>query len=972
MEDLPVDLAETEAASLWNAIACAWHPKLLAQSASLPLLRQAESQYGYPGRRIVLVPSSAEAWMPHEWRTVLREQDHVILDGCTERSEYLSAIAQHVPAPVIEGGATISTAAGDFLFAEDFVAFGTVVVQLQLLSRRRHHYVDPDQILLTAEMRAAATAAVTGDEDTARQHLQKAWDQLREVRERIYPQACFLLDLCLPGEQDSAEVILSALESGSPVNLLCSASELRQATESSPAALDMLAQAAADGRLQILGGHAIESRTGLGSMAALINDLQQGASELQHLLGITPRHWARRRFGLTASLPAVLSWLGYESALHVALDDGLYPDRERSQFDWQAPDGSLIAAASRIPIAIDSAAGFQKLADRLNETMQEDQTAALFLARLPQTRGPWLTDLKKAAAWAPVLGEFASMDSVCQNASGSRLAELNQHSDYLSPALIQSSVLRTEPPITGPALIRCWQQELESLRQLVAIARIMRAELTQTAVEDQLQGLQQRLADAELLHVDIETMLPEKQPQLDSAWAGLRQALKLLREDVADAISARIPSQPAAVRGLLLLNTLPFSRIHEVHWPAGWQRPAAEAAVEAAQAAGTHSGSGHSADERLLVKLPPGGFVWLHEADSGRPVQALTTAGKREPPLAEPLKLRNRHFEVTLSERTGGVASVVYHGQRGNRLSQQAGFRFEREITLPDDGFGEVRKTSYAVPRLVQQRVLDSGSVFAALETTTEFFSPQDGALLGRVVQVTAVDRVRPRLQLQLTLQDAGAVPVKGNPWLAGWCCRFAWEQESAIVHRSVLGQSAGFRLERIESPDYVEAEDGSRRLVIVSDGRPWHRKAGPRMLDSLLICEGETERTFRFWVDFDQPHPLRTAEEMLTPVVEYPVEGRVPTGTASAWILGLSAKNVQLVSGDYQQRRPAESDLLTLILSETDGIGGDCFIRTARRPAGAWQMHPGRQAKSALTLSPDGVLVPLSAWQLKEIQLTF
>jgi hypothetical protein len=34
--------------------------------------------------------------------------------------------------------------------------------------------------------------------------------------------------------------------------------------------------------------------------------------------------------------------------------------------------------------------------------------------------------------------------------------------------------------------------------------------------------------------------------------------------------------------------------------------------------------------------------------------------------------------------------------------------------------------------------------------------------------------------------------------------------------------------------------------------------------------------------------------------------------------------------------------------------------------------MHPGRQAKSTLTLSPEGVLVPLSAWQLKEIQLTF
>ncbi|MFM7924188.1 MAG: hypothetical protein ACKPJJ_28545, partial [Planctomycetaceae bacterium] len=137
------------------------------------------------------------------------------------------------------------------------------------------------------------------------------------------------------------------------------------------------------------------------------------------------------------------------------------------------------------------------------------------------------------------------MDLLCQNASGSRLAELHQHSDYLSPALIQSSVLRTEPPITGPALIRCWQQELESLRQLVAIARIMRAELSPISADQQLQEVQQRLADTELLHVDLDTMLPEKQPQLDSAWAGLRQALKLLRDDVADAISARIPAQPA-------------------------------------------------------------------------------------------------------------------------------------------------------------------------------------------------------------------------------------------------------------------------------------------------------------------------------------------------------------------------------------------------------------------------------------------
>jgi hypothetical protein len=92
----------------------------------------------------------------------------------------------------------------------------------------------------------------------------------------------------------------------------------------------------------------------------------------------------------------------------------------------------------------------------------------------------------------------------------------------------------------------------------------------------------------------------------------------------------------------------------------------------------------------------------------------------------------------------------------------------------------------------------------------------------------------------------------------------------------------------------------------------------------------------------------------------------------ASGWILGLSARHVQLVRCEYEVRRPSESDVLTLILSETDGMGGDCYIRTARRPTAAYEMHAGRQAKSAVSLTPDGVLVSISPWQLKELQLMF
>jgi len=983
VEDLPTDLAEAEASSLWNAVACAWHPRLLAQAASLPILRQAESQYGYPGRRIILVPAPSESWMPHEWRTVFRDQEHVILDSCTDRSEWLNAIESAVPAPALPDPTVISGPLPDQpLCVPDFLAFGTVTLQLQLLSRRRHHFIDPDQILLARELRAAATAALLHDEPTTRHHLAAAFDHLRDIREQIYPQKCVLLDLCLPGEQDPPEVIADILNSSTPVNLLISGRELRQLAQASPAAADLLRAACQSAQLCLLSGHDVETRTSLGSMASLLNDLLRCRQTFLEILGQPPKHWARRRFGLTASLPAVLRLCGFESALHVALDDGLYPDRERSQFDWQSPDGSIIPAASRIPLAIDSAAGFQKFADRFNESMQEDPVAALFLARLPQLRNPWLDDLKIASAWAPVLGEFVTLETLTHAAEGSRLAEFvtletlthaaegsrlaesHEHSEYVSPALIQSSVLKSEPPVSGPATLHHLQQLLENLHSLTAIAAIIRTSTDSTNPSATLQQLEQQLADLELQHLDINSSVPAKLPALETAANSIRTAAGRLGLALAEDLSQRIPSQDSTASSLLLLNPLPFPRLQPLQWPAGWQPPAASQAIEAAEI--------NAQSCRLLVQLPPGGFLWLRESSPADPPQPATQPARREPPLAEHLLLRNKHFEVRLNDRTGGIQAVTFHGQRGNRVSQQPGFRFEREIPLPADPSDEPRKTHWATPRLLQTSVLESGPVFAAVETITEFSSPADNSTIGRTRQITRVDRLRPVIEIEIELTDL-AQPVRGNPWLTGWCCRFAWDNEAAVVSRGVLGQIAGFRLERIESPDFVEITDGPHRLTILSDGRPWHRRAGSRMLDSLLQVEGEHITRFRFRLDFDQPSPLRSAEDLASQLIALEVPRKVPAKSSSAWILGLSARNVQLVQARWKHQAPNAPDELSLILSETEGLPASCQIRTARPPVTACLVNHDRSHKVLLENPGDAApSVPLQPFQICEVLLTF
>ena len=232
IEDLPTDLPEDDAASLLNAIACAWHPRLLQRSDSIPVFRQAESLTGYPGRRIVFVPSSSESWMPHEWRTAFREQGHIVLAGCSKRDDWLTAINVSrlaEDAAAAQSAGDVDSAAGPPVLIDHFLALGHVMAQVQLLSRRRHHFVDADRILLSREVGLAANASVAGDEATVTSHLARCFEHLRDTREKFYPMNCYLLDFCIPGDDGPVSEISGLISSATPatrLNLFATGREL--------------------------------------------------------------------------------------------------------------------------------------------------------------------------------------------------------------------------------------------------------------------------------------------------------------------------------------------------------------------------------------------------------------------------------------------------------------------------------------------------------------------------------------------------------------------------------------------------------------------------------------------------------------------------------------------------------------------------------------------------------------------------
>ena len=275
----------------------------------------------------------------------------------------------------------------------------------------------------------------------------------------------------------------------------------------------------------------------------------------------------------------------------------------------------------------------------------------------------------------------------------------------------------------------------------------------------------------------------------------------------------------------------------------------------------------------------------------------------------------------------------------------------------------------------MSSRVLQAGPAVGAVETTCEITDPVSDEVLARYRQTVSVERNSSRLQLRIEFDTVDFEP-SGNPWMSYYACRFAWENESASITRGMLGQAAGFRMERFESPDYIEAADHDTRMVIVPHGRPYHRRTGRRMLDSLLAVEGEPQRVFEFTLDFDQAWPMRVASEVLQPVIIHSTKGLRPSSAESGWILGLSAKNVIVARTRTEpvgSSDPVEPKVrLVLVLEETEGRSAACRILTARRPKTARLRRPDGSLVEDLPREENGVPVNFSRFQIREVELTF
>ncbi|MCA9114769.1 MAG: hypothetical protein KDA79_06750 [Planctomycetaceae bacterium] len=958
LEDFPTELAEDEAAGILNAFAVAWHPALLASVEAIPLWHRADEPPETLDNTLVIIPACAESWVPGGWKARAESAGATVVSGVSERQE----LASRVLAP-LELEQT-----PDAGLVADFFALGTCWLMLELLTRHMHHFSNMDEVHLQREAVSAAQAALNDDAEAARSHLKACFDVLLEARERFYPVDCYLIDLCLVIPRLADQHFDSMLRENRPVSVLMSVEDLQEAARARPEIIPPLKEAFEAGRVELLGGELHEGPSTLLPIESVLWQFRKGQQALMELVGRTPTTWGRRRYGFSTLMPLILNRSGYHAALHLALDDGIYPETERCRIQWEGCDGTIIDAAARIPLAVDSALSWLRFPQRLAESMEEDQTAALILARWPEVKSPWFEDLHRIADFAPALGRWVTFRQFFEMSDDPGRLSTFDAGEYLTPCLIQAVARREKAPVSRFVDHIARRNIFDAASWMKELARLLSGKML-SAEDPAMTELEARL----------EFLGPDALSSEASARNGEHDPAPLETEEL-NGFAARSGEELARVLlhggghqpGALIVNTLSFPRRVSVDLPDFAAPPAMGGPVKTVQFDGVR--------RQATVDLPASGYVWLAPGSA----DAASPSG---PPTVEDGVMRNERFEVWINETTGGIARIKEYGRKPNRLSQQLAFRFPRErvIVRQDDEHAFEEKSWYSEMRMESMEVTCDGPALAEVVTVGDIVDQKDGTRLSGYRQTVRVWRGRPVVELEIELTPE-RMP-EGDPWSNYFAARFAWHDSTAALTRSVQQGAQSFRGERIESPWYFEIASDEERTTILPHGLPFHRKTGPRMLDTILITESEDSRKFRLTIAVDSSYPMQSAADAMTPPAVISTTSGPPAAGPMGWFFHVDARNVQItrilptLEGAVTTREvweqhdldtPPPGEGFALRLVETEGRARKVRLQCFRPPSSARQRDFTGQTLSNLTIEQETVLVDLSAWEVADIELRF
>jgi hypothetical protein len=909
-------MGDEEVSAILNGHQALWHPAALALAASLPRIAQPHEHEEPSGDCVYALPDNPPLMLSEDWAERARAAGAVVFTATQDRQETLdnlrAALAEAGAAPTLLDLAREKV--GPFLG----VGFGCLVLEA-LFEAMSHENVLPAEDVFQ-DLSAAIAHLDGADPEAWRQHVQSAAERLLASREVLYPVTLHLIDLFLVDAERPADGWPAALSAGQPVNVVAAAQLLERLARDHPERLAELREKVGADLAQVLGGYYREREDPLLPLESQLWSLVRGQAVYRELLGQEVRVCARQRFGYHPQTPLLLQGVGITHALLLSFDDGQVPSHHSVVVSWPSHNGKQVDAFTRAPQPADSPQTYFHLAHHLHQTIMQDQSATLALLHRGRPASPWYEDWLVLTRFAPVLGRWVTLSDYFNEVVGgdyTAAASPDEFSaDYLSERTLSTSPARGAPVSAFAAQVRS-RRRLDAAWTFATILRTLGGrpdEVEGRTYLEHLAGVENRFEGGE--DVGDEAVLDAQQ----------RSAEALARRLVARG--------PADSPGWLLLNPCAFTRRVAVELT-GLSRPLPPSGpVKACQMDGDLA--------RLVVEVPPLGFAWVPRGAPDGPAPATRMK------LADERAVRNEFFEAEIDPQTGGLRGIRDQKLRIGRMGQQ--LVWNPGSTMKATRV-EVTSAGPALGEVVSEGVLvdDAGAEIAS-------FRQRFRAWLGR-----------PLLELRIEIEPRQ--PVEGYAWHSYFGARFAWREESATLVRGTTGLRSVTSQNRPETPDYLEVRVGRQSTVLFPGGLPFHQRHGSRMLDVLLVCEGEQGRAFDLGIGLDREQPMQTALGLVSPVGVVATTQGPPHVGAAGWLYHLDASNLLLTS---LRPAPEHPDGLLATILEGTGAGGPTQFRCVRDPVRAVVQDLSGTALIDVPVQGDAVELEVSANELLQLRVEF
>lgn len=930
LEDLSLQRDADDAEQLLSAWSALWHPALLRSARQMPSWLPAEEPPQEPAGHLVIVPRCSAAMLPEQWLEGAESAGACVIRDVQQRRQMVALALERLDE---------SPAAADPDLVADFLALGFAHLQVELLTRQLRYMSNLDEETFQAETLAAAEDALNGDGQSARQRLQSAFDLLHQAREYFYPVEAHLLDLTLVARTTLGKSLRDELAGDVPSNLLISGEVIEEMARREPETLKVLNEMLERNAAGIIGGESDERALPLLTPEAVLHHLRTGLDSYQKHLRARPTVFGRRRFGLTPVLPQILERLGFVGAIHATLDDGRFPTGNQSRIRWEGVDGTVIETVARVPIDVTRADAFLRLPERLGNLMDLDNVATLVFAHWPGQSSRWYRDLKRIAAYSPVIGTFTTINDYFDQTGMSGQQTKNRADQYRSPYLKQAVTGRRADPISR--WVRYYRR-----RAVVEAAQTLHV-LATLAVGD----LAGKTSPAEQLLDDVENSRSAEPNTLHDLDRRLQAALGDTLTRFCQSLGGH---EEPGEKGYLVANPWSFPRRLCLEMPELEKSPDVAGAVRAV------------GKESVLVDLPATGFAWVGPGKGiSKPSEPEGKKRKTRPnhdlTLAEENLLQNEFFEVAIDPHTGAIRAISDFYGRGPRLAQQIALR------TPKPGqHDQADDLHYSIMAADKIAVTSAGPLLGEIVCRGRLVD-REGKRVAGFSQTTRVRRGIRVIELLIEL-DIEQAP-RPRPWDSYYAARFAWADPTSNLYRGVNLANLPTDVVQVEAPHFIDIRSGKVRTTLLTGGLPYHRRFGLRKMDTLLVVHGETARSFRLGIGIDLRNPVPAALDFIAPQTML-LGGRRPP-SASGWLFHLDVRNVVATHWEpLLKDRRVEGFRVRLL--ETDGRKVRLGLRCLRPVASAERINPGDAAPTELPVEGDRVTIQMGPHQWVEVEARF